>query len=119
MGLEIINIVISNSTKVNDLLLKMIIEKNKEIGDIEVKNDETELYKALSCKDKDPKKLIAFQNINNSLPATLDTLSSIFKLDSKILLSNGSTLQKGNSLLLVYSIKVKIIQVEINYLLIW
>ena len=61
LGLEVINIVISNSTKVDDLLLKIIIEKNKETGDIEAKNNETELYKALNCKDKNPKKLIVFQ----------------------------------------------------------
>ena len=96
LGLEIINIVISNSTKVDDLLLKIKIEKNKETGDIEVKNNETELYKALNCKDNNPKKLIVFQGINNSSPAVLDILSSIFKPNSKILLSNGSTLKKGN-----------------------
>jgi MoxR-like ATPase len=57
LGLEVINIVISNSTKVDDLLLKIIIEKNKETGDIEVKNNKTELYKALNCKDNNPKKI--------------------------------------------------------------
>ena len=96
LGLEVINIVISNSTKVDDLLLKIIIEKNKETGDIEVKNNKTELYKALNSKDNNPKKLIVFQGINNSSPAVLDILSSIFKPNSKILLSDGSTLKKGN-----------------------
>jgi hypothetical protein len=85
VGLEVINIVISNSTKVDDLLLKIIIEKKKETGDIEVKNNETELYKALNCKDNNPKKLILFQGINNSSPAVLDILSSIFRPNSKIL----------------------------------
>ena len=80
----------------DDLLLKIIVEKYKEPGDIEVKNNETELYKELNCKDTNLKKLIIFQGINNTSPVVLDILSSIFKPNSNILLSNSSTLQKGN-----------------------
>ena len=94
LGLEIINIVISKSTKVDDLLLKIIIEKSKS-GEIIVKNQETELYKAIKSTDKNPKKLILFQGINNASPAVLDVLNSIFIPDAKILLSNGSILEKG------------------------
>ena len=95
LGLEIINIVISKSTKVDDLLLKIIIEKSKT-GEIIVKNQETELYKAIRCTDENPKKLILFQGINNASPAVLDILNSIFTPGAKILLSNGSILEKGN-----------------------
>ena len=95
LGLDIINIVISKSTKVDDLLMKIIIEKSNT-GEILVKNQETELYKAIKCTDEYPKKLILFQGINNASPAVLDVLNSIFTPDAKILLSNGSILNKGN-----------------------
>ena len=91
LGLDIINIVISKSTKVDDLLMKIIIEKSKN-GEIIVKNQETELFKAIKCTDENPKKLILFQGINNASPAVLDVLNSIFTPDAKILLSNGSIL---------------------------
>ena len=89
------NIVISKSTKVDDLLMKIIIEKS-DTGEILVKNQETELYNAIKCTDEHPKKLILFQGINNASPAVLDVLNSIFTPDAKILLSNGSILKKGN-----------------------
>ena len=95
LGLDIINIVISKSTKVDDLLMKIIIEKS-ETGEILVKNQETELYNAIKCTDEYPKKLILFQGINNASPAVLDVLNSIFTPNARILLSNGSILKKGN-----------------------
>ena len=95
LGLDIINIVISKSTKVDDLLLKIIIEKS-ETGEILVKSQETELYKAIKCTHEHPQKLIVFQGINHASPAVLDILNSIFIPDAKILLSNGSILEKGN-----------------------
>ena len=94
LGLDIINIVISKSTKVDDLLMKIIIEKSN-IGEILVRNQETELYKAIKSTEEHPKKLIVFQGINNASPAVLDVLNSIFNPDSNILLSNGSILEKG------------------------
>ena len=94
LGLDIINIVISKSTKVDDLLMKVIIEKSKS-GEILVKNKETELYKAIKSTDIYPKKLIVFQGINNASPAVLDVLNSIFIPGANILLSNGSILEKG------------------------
>ena len=95
LGLDIINIVISKSTKVDDLLLKIIIEKS-ETGEILVKSQETELYKTIKCTHEHPQKLIVFQGINHASPAVLDILNSIFIPDAKILLSNGSILEKGN-----------------------
>ena len=62
LGLEIINIVISKSTKVDDLLLKIIIE-NSNTGEILVKNLETELYKAIKCTDEHPKKIFYFKEL--------------------------------------------------------
>ena len=97
LGLDIINIVISKSTKVDDLLMRIIIEKSKD-GEIIVKNQKTELYKAIESQEENPKKLIVFQGINNASPGVLDILSSIFTPNAKILLSNGSTLEKGKNL---------------------
>ena len=74
--------------------MKIIIEKTNT-GEIIVKNQKTELYKAIKSSDENPKKLILFQGINNASPAVLDVLNSIFTPDAKILLSNGSILEKG------------------------
>ena len=94
LGLDIINIVISKSTKVDDLLMKTIIEKSGT-GEIIVRNQHTELYYAIERNEEHPKKLIFFQGINNASPAGLDVLNSIFIPDANILLSNGSILRKG------------------------
>ena len=94
LGLDIINIVISKSTKVDDLLMKTIIEKSGT-GEIIVRNQHTELYYAIERNEEHPKKLIFFQGINNASPAVLDVLNSIFIPDANILLSNGSILRKG------------------------
>ena len=77
--------------------MRIIIEKSKE-GEIIVKNQKTELYKAIESQEENPKKLIVFQGINNASPGVLDILSSIFTPNAKILLSNGSTFEKGKNL---------------------
>jgi MoxR-like ATPase len=74
LGLDIINIVISKSTKVDNLLMKIIIEKS-------------DIY---------PKKLIVFQGINKASPEVLDFLNSLFIPEANIRLTNGSILDKGN-----------------------
>ena len=48
LGMKIVNIVISKSTKVDDLLLHSIISREK--GKIDVKNKKTELYDAIEYK---------------------------------------------------------------------
>ena len=95
LGLEIMNVVISKSTKVDDLLIKVIIEKSK-IGEILIRNYETELYKAIKSYDNYPKKLIVFQEINNASSEVFDFLNSLFIPGADIHLSNGSILDKGN-----------------------
>ena len=112
LGLQIINIVISKTTKVDDLLLKTIITKDEE-GEIDIKNKKTELYEAIECLDQYPKKLIVFQGLNNASPSVFDSLSSIFKRkneNTKILLPNGSIIQKKILKLLLYLIKIKNLQ---------
>ena len=49
LGMKIVNIVISKSTKADDLLLKTIISR-REDGEIDVKNKKTELYDAIEYK---------------------------------------------------------------------
>ena len=96
LGLEVINIVISNSTKVEDLLCKTVIDKN-ENKDIIIMTSKTKLYEAIECNDFNPKTVVVLDGINNASPAVLECLSSIFgEKGTKILLPNGSVLQKGN-----------------------
>ena len=42
--------------------------------------------------------MIVFQRINNASPGVLDILSSIFSTNAKVLLPNGSILDKGKNL---------------------
>ena len=51
LGLDIINFVIFKSINVDDLLMKIIIEKSQTC-EILVKNQETELYNAIKCTDE-------------------------------------------------------------------
>ena len=96
LGLEMINIVISNSTKVEDLLCKTIIDKD-ENKDIIITTSKTKLYEAIECKEIYPKTLVVLDGINNASPAVLETLSSIFGAKgTTILLPNGAVLEKGN-----------------------
>jgi len=96
LGLEVINIVISNSTKVEDLLCKTIIDKDKD-KNIVITTSKTKLYEAIESKEIYPKTLVVLDGINNASPAVLETLSSIFgDKGTTILLPNGSVLEKGN-----------------------
>ena len=95
LGLEVINIVISNSTKVEDLLCKTIIDKD-ENKNIIITTSKTKLYEAIESKEIYPKTLVVLDGINNASPAVLETLSSIFgDKGTIILLPNGSILEKG------------------------
>ena len=93
LGLDIIKIDITKYTKVDDLLFKKIIKKTN--GEILVKNQETELFKAINCYDNYPR-IILFQGINNASNEVLGLINSIFSPDDKITLPNGSFLNKGN-----------------------
>jgi MoxR-like ATPase len=99
LGYEVINIMISQSTKVEDLLGKNIITKDKN-KNIKVLLNETKLSKALKKQtdnDQAGKQLIfVFNNLNNASPAVLELLTSIFdKNQENVLLSDGSTIPKN------------------------
>ena len=117
LGYEVVNIMISQSTKVEDLLGKNIITKDKN-KNIKVILNETKLSKALK-KQKDENQLskeliFVFNNLNNVSPAVLELLTSIFdKNQENVLLSNYSTIPK-NPINIIGILKP---QTKINYLL--
>ena len=108
---------ISQSTKVEDLLVKNLITKDKN-KNIKVILNETKLSKSLK-KQKDENQLskeliFVFNNLNNVSPAVLELLTSIFdKNQENVLLSNYSTIPK-NPINIIGILKP---QTKINYLL--
>ena len=108
---------ISQSTKVEDSLVKNIITKDKN-KNIKVILNETKLSKALK-KQKDENQLskeliFVFNNLNNVSPGVLELLTSIFdKNQENVLLSNYSTIPK-NPINIIGILKP---QTKINYLL--
>ena len=110
-------LMISQSTKVEDSVVKNIITKDKN-KNIKVILNETKLSKALK-KQKDENQLskeliFVFNNLNNVSPAVLELLTSIFdKNQENVLLSNYSTIPK-NPINIIGILKP---QTKINYLL--
>ena len=99
LGYEVVNIMISQSTKVEDLLGKNIITRDKN-RNIKVILNETKLSKALKKQNVGNKKerelIFVFNNLNNASPAVLELLTSIFdKNQDNVLLSDGSTIPKN------------------------
>ena len=95
-NLEIIQVPISKSTKVDDLLCKITFKKNEK-GNFSLVNSKTPLCQAIECKDNFTNKLIVLEGINNASLAILEVLNSIYgPTGTKILLPNSSTIEKGN-----------------------
>ena len=99
LGYEVINIVISKTTKVDDLLGKITIKRDNN-NEINVNLIETKLVRALKSNNKsddDSKKpIIVFHNLNNASSAVLAVLNTIFDQHQKdLLLPDGSTIIKG------------------------
>ena len=96
LNLEILRIPITKSTKVDDLLCKTVLKKDKN-GFATLINSKTPLCKAIENKGLYPEQLVILEGINNASPAILEILNSIFgPKDTNILLPNGSTITKGN-----------------------
>ena len=96
LGLELLRVPITKSTKVDDLLCKTVLKKGKDNLPILI-NYKTPLCKAIESKELFPNKLVIIEGINNASPAILEILSSIFgPKDTNILLPNGSIITKGN-----------------------
>jgi len=95
LGFNIINIIISRSTKVDDLLGKLTISRD-ENNNIHVNIIETKLVKAFKSNSEMNNTIIVFHNINNASPAVLEVLASIFDHHQHdILLPDGNTISKG------------------------
>ena len=109
-------LMISQSTKVEDSLVKNIITKDKNKNIKVIFLNETKLSKALK-KQKDENQLskeliFVFNNSNNVSPAVLELLTSIFdKNQENVLLSNYSTINPINIIGILKP------QTKINYLL--
>ena len=94
--LELVQVPISKSTKVDDLLSKTTFKKNEK-GNFSLVNSKTPLCHAIECVDNFPNKLVVLEGINNATPAVLEILNSIYgKKGTNILLPNGSKIVKGN-----------------------
>ena len=90
--LEIIHKVLSKSTKSDELLMNMIITKTED-NSTKIEYKKTDITEAL--EEKNSKKIIIFDEINNASLPVLDTLTNIF-VDRKTLLPDGSVLNVGN-----------------------
>ena len=90
LGYDIINIMLSSTTKVDDLLGREKILKGSN-DKIEIKFIKTKFSKALTHNNnKERKQIIVLHNINKCSPALFDVLISIFDLhEHKILYKNG------------------------------
>ena len=94
--LDLVQVPISKSTKVDDLLSKTTFKKNEK-GNFSLVNSKTPLCHAIECVDNFPNKLVVLEGINNATPAVLEILNSIYgKKGTNILLPNGSKIVKGN-----------------------
>ena len=94
VGYEMLRIIITKSTKIDDLLYKTVLKNNN--GKQTLVSEKTPFCQAIEDKDLSPKTLIIIEGINNASPAILDILDSIFNpINSNILLPNGSTITKG------------------------
>ena len=98
LKLELISI--SKSTKIDDLLCKTIINKNEK-GEMTLVNELTPLCEAIKCEENNPNQLIVIEGVSKASPSVLEILNNIYgKKGTEILLPNGSTIIKGNVLLI-------------------
>ena len=90
--LEIIHKVLSKSTKSDELLMNMILTKTKD-NSTKIEYKKTDISEVL--EEKNSKKIIIFDEINNASLPVLDLLTNIF-VDKKVLLPDGTVLNIGN-----------------------
>lgn len=94
LNYQVVNIIISQSTKVDDLLGNVTISRDKD-NNIQVEMIETKLIKAIKSYTE-TNNIIVFHNIDKASSAVLNILVSLFDTRVKeILLPNGSTVLKG------------------------
>ena len=94
MGFKILSIQLSSSNKEEDLLVKVIVDKDKETNSTIIKLNETDLLKIISKKTKD-KYLIVFNDLQNTNDAVKEKIANICDRHQKdILLQYGNTQSK-------------------------
>ena len=94
LGLKLLNIQLASSNKEEDLLGKIIVDKDKETNSTVIKINETDLMKILRNKAVD-KYLIVFNNIQNASDAVKEKIANICDRHQKnVLLPDGNTINK-------------------------
>ena len=94
LGYDVINIMISQSTKAEDLLGRLVITYD-ESHNIKAEIIKTKLVEAIESESKASKSIIVFHNINHASAAVLEVIQTIFDPhEDHILLTSGSTLPK-------------------------
>lgn len=96
LNMETVYIMISSTTKVEDLFGKETITRRQD--GIHVEMVETQFITIIkSTNSANKRSLIVLENINNASPALLNALVPVFNTySSSILLPNGSTIEKGS-----------------------
>ncbi|KAK8854131.1 hypothetical protein M9Y10_016685 [Tritrichomonas musculus] len=95
LGYEVVNIFISKSTKVDDLLGKVSIEPDEK-NNIHVKTNLTKLAKAIKSNSANNNTIFVWHNLNNASPAVLEKLVSLFdRGQSEFSFPDGTTHPKG------------------------
>ncbi|KAK8841092.1 hypothetical protein M9Y10_027933 [Tritrichomonas musculus] len=95
LGYEVNNIVLSKSTKVDDLLGKVSIEHD-EMNNIHVKPNFTKLAKAIKSNSANNNTIFVLHNLNNASPAVLEKFTSLFDCSqNEFSLPDGTTHPKG------------------------
>ena len=93
LNINVVHIMISQSTKFEDLFGKVKITREK--NEIHVKMVETQFVKTIKSANSFEKQLIVLDNINYASPALLSALVPVFDANQPIFLPNGSTIDKG------------------------
>jgi hypothetical protein len=94
LGLKLLNIQLSNSNKKEDLLGKVIVDKDKETNATVIKPNETDLMNILKNKTDD-KYLIIFNDIQNASDSVKEKIANICdRHQDYVLLSDGETINK-------------------------
>ena len=96
LGFKLLLIQLSSSNKEEDLLGKVIVDKDKKTNTTVIKVSETDLLKILKNKSKtDEKHLIVFNDLQNASDAVKEKITNICDRHQKnVLLPDGNTINK-------------------------
>lgn len=94
LGFKLLVMQLSNSNKEEDLLGKVVVDKDKRTNTTVIKVSETDLMKVLKNEGKaNDKYLIGFNDLQNASDAVKEKIVNIFDLHQKnVLLPDGNTI---------------------------